>query len=284
MSKLRLMSQNQWNCTKNFPKWEERGLDCSAEVRMKGHVKIFGELLPDVVGGQEVNKEMQQHFKFYCLEEGLPYTQIWGNFTPLFYRADKLELVDTEYILYPEHVSEYEGCFNDVKSKSCNLGVFRTKEDGKTFIFATTHLWWKSSNPESQNYQAGSDEVRAMQIKMAIDLIAKYQEKYGNFPAFLVGDMNTTISSEALRYALGKAGYVHAHDVAVEYANDNRGYNPCKPSGPGDAWQNRPYTVAIDHILCKDLPDGAIRRFDRYMTEEYLYLSDHAPVYVDVEL
>lgn len=284
MSKLRLMSQNQWNNTPNREAWEEQGLDCSAEMRMKGHVKVFEELLPDVVGGQEVNKEMQQFFKFYCLEKALPYTQIWGNFTPLFYRADKLELVDTEYILYPAQVEEYEGRFNDVKSKSCNLGVFRVKEDGTLFIFATTHLWWKSSNPASRHYQNGSDEVRAMQMKMATELIAKYQEKYGNCPAFLVGDMNAPLSSPALQYALGVAGYVHAHDVAVEYANDNCGYNSCSPAGPGAAWQDRPHPTAIDHILGKGLPEGAVRRFDRYMTEEYLYLSDHAPVYVDVEL
>ena len=59
MSKLRLMSQNQWNCVNNNEFWAERGEDCSAEVRMKGHVRILKELLPDIVGGQEVNAEMQ---------------------------------------------------------------------------------------------------------------------------------------------------------------------------------------------------------------------------------
>ena len=94
MSKLRLMSQNQWNVTENLPFWKERGEDCSAEVRMKGHVRILKELLPDIVGGQEVNAEMQKYLKFYCMDEHLPYTQIWGGFTPLIYRADKLELLD----------------------------------------------------------------------------------------------------------------------------------------------------------------------------------------------
>ena len=133
MSKLRLMSQNQWNVTENLPFWKERGEDCSAEVRMKGHVRILKELLPDIVGGQEVNAEMQKYLKFYCMDEHLPYTQIWGGFTPLIYRADKLELLDADYLLYPETVAEYEGCFNDVRSKSCNLGVFRNKESGKIY-------------------------------------------------------------------------------------------------------------------------------------------------------
>ena len=151
MSTLRLMSQNQWNRTDNHPYWEEKGLDCSSEVRMKGHTKVFKEIMPDIIGGQEVNKDMQLDLRFYCLEEGLPYTLIWGNMTPIIYRADKLELLDTEYILYPEEVEGFEGSFCDAKSKSANLGVFRDKESGKVFIFLTTHLWWKNGqDPDRQ--------------------------------------------------------------------------------------------------------------------------------------
>ena len=63
MSIIRLMGQNVWNCTGNLPTWEERGLDCSSAVRMKGHVRILEELLPDVLGGQEVNMQMQLDLK-----------------------------------------------------------------------------------------------------------------------------------------------------------------------------------------------------------------------------
>ena len=38
MSVVRLMSQNQWNYVNNTAQWEALGLNCSAEVRMKGHV------------------------------------------------------------------------------------------------------------------------------------------------------------------------------------------------------------------------------------------------------
>lgn len=284
MSTLRIMSQNQWNRTDNHPYWEERGLDCSSVVRMKGHTRVFKEIMPDIVGGQEVNKDMQLDFRFYLLEEGLPYTLIWGNMTPIFYRADKLELLDTEYILYPEEVEGFEGSFCDAKSKSANLAVFRDKESGKVFIFLTTHLWWKNGkDPDSGWYQAGSDQVRALQIKMAIELIEKYQKKYDNCPAVLVGDLNTEYDSEAIRYALGEGGFSHAHDVAVEFAHEGKGYNPCAPTCI-DNWQDEPFEKAIDHILVKGLPEDAVRRFDRYTPDYYIYLSDHAPVYADIEL
>jgi len=284
MSVVRLMSQNQWNYVNNTAQWEALGLNCSAEVRMKGHVEILAKLLPDIVGGQEVNSEMQKYLKFYCIEKGLPYTQIWGNFTPLIYRADKLELLDTEYLIYPEYVEQYEGCFNDVRSKSCNLGVFRTKEDGKVFIFATTHLWWQNgTDPSVAFYRKGSDEVRAMQIAMAIDLISKYQAKYDNCPAIFVGDMNTGYYTQAIQYAMKECGFEHAHDVAVEYVHEGNGYNSCCPLNPG-VWENRPFEEAIDHILVRNMPENSVRRFDRYTPDSYLLLSDHAPVYVDIEL
>ena len=76
MSRLRLMSQNQWNYTDNSPEWEERDMDCSAKLRMKGHVRVLGELLPDVVGGQEVNAEMQRYLKIYCMDAGVKTSDI----------------------------------------------------------------------------------------------------------------------------------------------------------------------------------------------------------------
>lgn len=284
MSKLRFMSQNQWNVITNFPEWEEQGLDASAKNRMKGHVRVFQELMPDIIGGQEVNMEMQKYLKFCCMDAGLPYTQIYGHYTPIIYRADKLILLDTEYILYPEYVEGYDGIFNDDASKACNLGVFQDKQSGDIFIFATTHLWWKNGNdPAHKWYQAGSDQVRTMQIKLAKQLIEKYQEKYNNCPAILAGDLNAVYHSEAIQYAITEGNFQHAHDVAVEYAHEGEGYNLIDLHGPGKVWEKGTFYQAIDHILIKDMPQGSVRRFDRYTPDYYLALSDHAPVFVDIE-
>lgn len=282
---LRLMSQNLWNYTENNEVWESLGLDCSAAVRMRGHVQVLKDLMPDVMGGQEFNKDMQLYFGLYCQEEKLPYTLIWGNMTPIVYRADKLELLDAEYLLYPRKFKDYEGSFNDSNSKACNMAVFREKASGKVFIFATTHLWWRNgTNPDYKFYQAGSDEARAYQLGLANEMIERAQERYGNCPAVLVGDMNARLGTPALTFALGEGGYTHAHDVATEYASEERGYCACNPRGPADKWLVGTPADSIDHILVKGLPEGAVKRFDRYTPEYYLKLSDHAPVYVDVEL
>ena len=172
MSSLRLMSQNQWYWSDNRPEWQELGLDSSAATRMHGHIQVFKDLMPDVVGGQEITPEMQQYFKFYAAEEGLSqYALIWGNYTPIIYRSDKLELVDTEYLRYPTAIEGLPGKYNDTGSKGATLGVFRIKENGKMFIFLTTHLWFKRGNPEHPKYYPGSNEARAYQMRLAKEMI-----------------------------------------------------------------------------------------------------------------
>lgn len=284
MAKIRFMSQNQWNVTKNLENWEAMGLDCSAQCRMKGHADVFETLMPDIIGGQEVNWEMQKYLKLYCLEKNIHYASIWGHFTPIFYRTDKFEVVDSDYIYYPETMEGYEGCFNDVLSKSCNLAVFRDKRDGKVFIFANTHLWWKNgSNPDCSWYLRGSDEVRALQVKMANEMITRYQKKYGGCPIIFVGDMNSDYNGTAIRCALEECGFSHAHDVAVEFVDETAGYNGCGKQGPGH-WKSSGFESAIDHILVRDIPDGAVRTFNRYSPDFYLCISDHSPVIADIEL
>ena len=284
MGKIRFMSQNQWSYINNNETWEKLGLDCSAQVRMKGHVKILGELLPDVLGAQEVNADMQRLLKFYSMDAGLHYTLVWGGGTPIIYRPDRLVLVDSEYLCYPEKVEGYEGCFNNSLSKSCLLCVFKDKSDGKIFIFANTHLWWKNGkNPELSWYQRGSDEVRVMQIQLADQMIGKYQEKYDPCPVIFVGDMNASYRAPAIRWALEEGGFSHAHDVATDFVDETSGYNGCGPNGPGK-WRTGGFETAIDHILVRNIPKGAVKRFERYSPDFYLYLSDHSPIIADVEL
>ena len=40
---------------------------------------------------------------------------------------------------------------------------------------------------------------------------------------------------------------------------------------------------AIDHIMVRGFAEGAIRTYDRYAPEYYMCLSDHIPVWIDVD-
>ena len=284
MQKLRLMSQNMWSTGhKNLPAWEEMGLDCTAVTRMKGHFQILKELMPDVLGCQECNGLMQQELMFAISKAGLPYAMLWGNETALLYRADKLEVVDSCYFLYPKEIDGVEGSFNNGNTKGYNLGLFRSKETGKTFLFGTTHLWWKHEGQGESWQQPGSNQARRDQIEMLIRRMEDFDKQYGPSPKVIVGDLNCQIGSLALNYALGEAGYAHAHDLAVEYAEEGAGYCRCGDR-PADHWEPLNWEKALDHVLIKDAPEGWVRRLERYTPDCYLHLSDHAPVYVDVEM
>lgn len=282
MTKLRIMSNNVWWCDSNSPQWKEKGIDCSAEVRAKGFIRTYEDTMPDIIGLQECSRRMEDLIMREVSAKKLPFAHIWGKDTPIMYRIDKFEVVDTEFVIYPEEVPDYEGSFNNFLTKSYCIAVLRLKENGKMLIFASTHLWWKSSNPESKNYQPFSDEARAYQLSMLIDRIKVFEEKYG-CGSIIVGDMNANVSSLALKAAFEK-GYVHAHNIATEYANEGRGMHYCYGDGYDTKEYDGGFALSIDHILLRGFDDKLVKRFERYSPEYYMPLSDHFPAFIDVEI
>lgn len=281
MGNLRLMSHNIWNCDNNLPAWQAKGEDCSAQARMPGMVRVYRETGPDIIGLQEVSLLQADLLLRGLLDDGQRYAMLWGKFTPVIYRQDRLELVESEFYTYPEEMDGWDGEFNDVKSKSCSIAVFRDKQDGKLLVFATTHLWWKNNDPKAKNYQAGSDEARVYQLNMTMDRLEAYHEKYG-CPVVLVGDLNSKYNSPVIQNALAR-DFEHAHNIATEFVDEDWGYHYCFGDGY-KPYEPAPFEKAIDHILVKYAPAGFVRRFERYTPEYYLPLSDHSPVFADVVL
>ncbi len=278
--KIRLMTNNQWKNDKNNRAWEAVGANCSAEIRAKGFAKVFFELLPDVAGLQEVSPLMLAELVQNLAVYNLNYTVIWGADTPIAYNADKLELLDSYFAYHSESIPLFEGCFNNEKTKSYAIAVFRQKADGKCFTFANTHLWWKSSRRDDENFQAYSDEARAYQLNLVMDKAEELSGKYGNCPIVIVGDLNADYNSQALRAAFERE-YIHAHDLAEEYRDETNGTHFCFGSGYKD-YEPTPFKNGIDHILLKNA--ASIARFDRYYPQWYMPLSDHFPTYIDAEL
>ena len=287
---LRLMTHNVWNRDDNNPDWEAKGNDCSAAARVGGLMRVYRETCPDVIGGQEFSRLMAELIKEGFEAEGKNYALIWGRFTPILYRPEKLELIDTEFLTYPEKLDGYEGEFNDVRSKAVNIAVFRVKESGKVFIFATTHLWWMFSEkdlnecgfPPPYTVRVGSDVAREYQIKLAIEKIEKYRAKY-SCPVVFVGDMNTGYNSKAIQYALS-CGFRHARHIATDYADSTMGYHNCFGWGYDTVYYDGPFECAIDHILVKNEREGSVKQFVRYSPDYYFPISDHSPAYIDIEI
>lgn len=283
MTEIRLMSHNQWRCDNNQKAWEALGLDCSSAVREEGFARVYAETHPDIVGIQEISGKMAEDLMASLAARGLRYALLWGHDTPILYRQDKFELVDSMFALYPTACPGEEGEFNNASTKSRTAAVFRAKGEGKLFVFASTHLWWMSDDPAARNYRRGSDAARAYQIGLAMDDIDALRAAYNNCPAILVGDMNAPLDSTPLRAAFAR-GYRHAHDLATDYADSSRGHHDCGNQGYSMTERPGGFPLAIDHILVSGAEALRIRRFERYAPEYYMPLSDHAPVFIDAEL
>ena len=221
MKTIRVMSHNLWRCDGNAPAWEAKGEDCSAAVRAKGFAQVYRETRPDVVGLQECSARMAHALMTRLAEERLPYALLWGRDTPVLYRRDTFELLDSAFLLYPEEVPGLEGSFNNYSTKSYCFAVLREKESGKTVLVGTTHLWSKSGDPASKSYQKGSEEARTYQMGLFLEKAEELQARY-DCPAFILGDLNAYYASPAVQSALAR-GFVHAWDAATGYRDETSG-------------------------------------------------------------
>jgi len=277
MTSLRIMSNNIWWCDTNRPEWEAKGEDCSAAHRAPGLIRVYEETKPDIIGLQECSARMAHFLMSEMAEKQMPYALLWGRNTPIAYRKDKFELIDSDVCIYPEEVPGLEGSFNDLKTKSYCIAVLRQKDTDQKLIFATTHLWYKSDAR-----QPFSEAAKAWQIGQLINRLDTLQEQY-LCPAIIVGDLNTWPTAPAVRTALER-GFVHGHDAATEYADDSTGMHYCYGDGWNDTFREGGFGCSIDHILIRGAQNWNIRRFERYCPEYYLPLSDHSPVWIDVEI
>lgn len=273
--KLRMMSNNIWWCDANTTAWAERGEDCSAAIRSVGLAKVYAEMAPDILGLQESSMIMTDEL-FLNWPGPFPYAILWSRDTPVFYRQDRFELIDSHCMVYPEALPGREGSFNNQRTKSYGMAVLREKNSGRCVIFATTHLWFAL---ESQ--KPYSDEARVYQLGLCMDKADEFRKKY-NCPAVIVGDLNATYDAPVIRSAFSR-GYQHAHDIAVEYAAEDHGYHKCDWTDYGP-YEPLPFENGIDHILLSGVPEGSVHRFERYYSDAYLPLSDHFPVWIDMEL
>ena len=278
---LRILSNNLWWCDDNRPAWAAKGLDCSAAARAAGFAKLYAALQPDVIGLQECSALMADELMERLPSHGLHYTLLWGHDTPILYRSDRFELVDSAYLNYSEEFPGHEGSFNNWRTKSYLAAVLRCKADGKLLIVATTHLWWMSGRPDSPIYQPHSAHARAYQLGLLMDAIDRLQAQY-TCPAIMLGDFNAGFGSLTMEAAFAR-GWLHAHDTATEYADNGHGHHECDSNGY-EPYVPQSIRFSLDQILHRNAPDGFVRRFDRYAGEEYMCLSDHLPVWVDVEM
>ena len=263
-----LLSNNCWKCDENKPWWTERGLDCSASARAPGLIRAYREVGAEIMALQEVSRTIEALFIDALRPDG--YELVTGGDTPILYRADKLKLLESGFLRFPEEMPGLEGSFNNHETKSCTWGVFETRDEAKSHVAAmSVHLWWMT---EAQ--QPGSDAAREWQFRLAAARIADAMACH-SCPGFISGDFNARIDSPCLKAAV-EEGWTDVHDLAAE-ADETKGTHPCGPDGFAPRDPAAGFPLAIDHILAKGVDPASIQSFRRLTDTWFDPLSDHYP-------
>jgi len=279
---MRILSNNQWKCDSNAQAWLEKGEDCSAEGRVGGLARAYLSVMPDIIGIQEASEKMTM-LLMERLHREVPdvrYELVTGGDTPIIFRSDKYQLMASGFLRYPEFIPGMEGSFNNVGTKSYTWGVFEALSDRKPVAVMSTHLWWKSSHPEDKDYQAGSNQARAWQIRLAMAKMEEVMEAR-HCPCLILGDFNASMDSLCMEAVLSN-GWQEVHDLTVGERDEYNGHHDCYAWGY-NPYDPKPFRKAIDHIVLKSPVKVTVKNFLRITPKWFDCISDHYPLYTDIE-
>ena len=194
------------------------------EQRMKMLTDLYKTYSPDVLGLQEFHTLPRNTLSPLLAQAG--YTEvrfenedgalIHGESTPLFYKADLLDLLDCGHLLYTDapdlNAAAYQSMLGSYTmeqikvsdySKSITWGIFRVRATGHIFMAASTHLFYLRNTDVANDER---DEIwRRVQVAVAKETLLAAADAYltreglesGIMPILLGGDMNTTTSGSA---------------------------------------------------------------------------------------
>lgn len=255
--------------------------EATIKLRTRMIAEVALEYAPDVIGVQECCPRSRGNDRYDGVLTANGYKEASvkfsnsanNNYTPIFYRPDRLEQLDSGYLIYP----------STNNTKSYTWVVFRDISNGKTFAVLGTHFKY-TGGTSSSSVQTGSVGL----IEKAVKTIT---EKY-NCPVFIGGDMNCKNTDDPFKLFVS-LGFKDTHDIAerTEDQETEHGYpgydsklgiyNTTKiPTGK--------YSAAIDHALLyagDGAPDTVTVKVFDVVTDEYaLKGSDHCPVWIDFDL
>lgn len=272
---LRILDDNIWEYNKEeLPEaWEEKGENCLDSYRAPQFAHLVESYRPDIYTMQEYSSHMDGCMAPLLEAQGLKKAYGCENgwsFTPIYYREETLELLESIYF------SHGPAEFNNHDTKSCTIGVFRHRANGKVFIVANTHLWWKS-----ESAQKGSENARANQMNRIMDTCEELIAKYPEAPVFLIGDLNAQSGKPAIKTAKAR-GYQEVWDIATVYGDKSRGHHNCSPTKVGVRTGGA--TSQIDHFFLYNNRNTEVKVFERVMFWYTVKLTDHYPNYADIVL
>lgn len=191
-----------------------------------------------------------------------------GNYTPIYYRTDKMELVDYGYDQF-ETVK-----LTNNTSKSYTWAVFNDNRTGKQFCVISTHFTWAE-----QNFDPSPDEMRRRDADEMIAFISELKAKYSeDLPIFLMGDFNFDVNS--VPFSKMRSAMKYARSLATIKYKINVNYATWHELGQAISTDA---SAIIDHAFISG--NGyEITQYQHIVNEFSVAASDHTPIVMDVDL
>lgn len=258
------------------------GEGAPVNIRIHLQIELIKSYMPDIVGFQEYTDVYHTGLTPLLLELG--YTQVtvdteidgvvYKNFTPMFYRADKLTQKASGFNIQTNSNP------NEL-SKTTTWASFETT-DGKKVSAIATHFMWSGDNKVPNHAQ-----LRKEHAEYVAALSAELKQTYGA-PVIFGADMNCNSASEPSLILL-EGGLALAQEIAPEgRKNDNNGhhahasYDKVNNYFTSYSIPRGKYTASIDHIYVTE--GTTVTAFATLCSEYAVFSSDHSPLIVDVTL
>ncbi|KAL5614203.1 hypothetical protein BROUX41_000042 [Berkeleyomyces rouxiae] len=194
-----------------------------------------------------------------------------GEFVPILYRSEDLEVVHSEVKWLSESPDKPSTAWGAKTKRIVTLAVFKHLRTGHQFIHANTHL------------DNVSSEARSKGIKAVVDHIKALQGTYGPLDVSLTGDFNSAPGGDAYQ-ALVEMGFVaDSYNLASPSAH----VGPLGNTFTG--FQSGLATSRIDFVWLggsgtQEQPYTVTRYENMDNLVENVFISDHRLVSVDVEV
>lgn len=214
---------------------------------------------PDTFGLQESH---YRWMKYICSELGDTYDYVGvgrdngkrlGEFSPVFYKKDKFEVVDTGNFWLSETPEKPGKGWDAACIRICSYAVLKDKKTGKQFAHFNTHL----------------DHIGPVAQSEGAKMIADRADMFKGMPTIVTGDFNVTPESGAYK-TITAAGFEDARHL-TENTDDV----------PTFHWFGRSSEM-IDFIFVKN--GISVNKFATVTDKiDSKYPSDHYPVVAEIE-
>lgn len=253
-----LYNQNVWN---QNPSEYRNGLMRSLIAEVDADICTFQECGPTT---NRVGKAPLPELMSDCYLEACPeYAEC--NYTPVFYKKDKFELIDGGYFLYSGK--------NDMDSKSVTWAILKEIATNHTIAVISTHFWWMDVSQED-NLQRLQN---AVELKNICDTIV---EKY-QVPVIIGGDFNNGKNSQAGDMPYQEMLKVGFSDIRLTapITTDSYTHHEYPSLTEAETYVDGPKPDKnLDYIFTYGPHSVQVRQFDILTTQKALDSSDHCPL------